>query len=88
MNNKYIKNDRINEVKFRRVILYFPVDLAAAQISELTKGNIIKKRLAQKCEETTSLKGVIELDESYFGSQRQKEKEEEVLSKNYSIWHL
>ena len=52
------------------IILYFSVDLTASQISELTKVNrntinrlllLLRKRLAQRCEEATSFKGVIKL---------------------------
>ena len=97
MNNKYIKNARISEEIFRRVILYFYVDLTASLISELTKINrntinrillLLRKRLAQKCEEATPFKGEGELDESYFGPQRQRGKRGRRASKKIIVFGI
>ena len=82
-NNKYVKNSKISESKFREIIRYFSLDLEANKISILTKisRNTINKylkkireRIAQYCNETSNLSGIIEVDESFFGAKRQKGK--------------
>ena len=77
--NKYINRSRITEAKFRDLIKLFSLDLSAQQIAILTKLNrntvnrylkLIRKRIAELCESETPFKGVIEVDESYFGAKR------------------
>ena len=83
MNNKYIKRSHLSERKFRQLIFGFSIDMTATQISLLTGVNrntvnriilLLRKRLAQECEEGTVFSGEIELDESYFGAGRKKGK--------------
>ena len=81
--NKYIKNSKISEAKFREIVKYFAFDLDAQTIALLTKLNrntvnryfaLIRQRIADLCEEASPFKGGIEVDESYFGAKRIKGK--------------
>ena len=81
--NKYIKRSRITETKFRELIQYFSLDLEAQKITFLTHLNrntvnrylrLTRERIAEHCEQQSPLKGVIEVDESYFGARRIKGK--------------
>ena len=77
--NKYIKRSRISEAKFREFIRYFSLDLDAHKIAFLTSLNrntvnryllLIRKRIAEFCEQSSPFHGEIEVDESYFGARR------------------
>ena len=77
--NKYVKRSRISEVKFREFIRYFSLDLDAHKIAFLTSLNrntvnrhllLIRKRIAESCEQSSPFHGEIEVDESYFGARR------------------
>jgi len=81
--NKYIKRSRISEAKFREVVRYFSLDLDAHKIAFLTglKRNtvnryllLIRKRIAEFCEQSSPFSGEVEIDESYFGAKRIKGK--------------
>ena len=81
--NKYIKYAKISEPKFRELLKYFVLDLDAQTIALLTKLNrntvnryvhLIRKRIADLCEEASPFQGEIEVDESYFGAKRVKGK--------------
>jgi transposase len=81
--NKYIKRSRISEAKFREFIRYFSLDLDAHKITFLTGLNrntvnryllLIRKRIAEFCEQSSPFQGEIEVDESYFGANRVKGK--------------
>ena len=86
MKNKYYVRSRISEAKFREIVRYFSYDFDASKIAKLTNisrnsiNKIIDKIrksifiLSAKIEKD---KGEFELDESYFGPKRVKEKEEE-----------
>ena len=83
MKNKYIKVSHISEVKFREIMKLFSEDLSAIQITNLTKLNrdtinsywiLFKKRNVNICLETSPLFEEIEVDESYFGTTRVREK--------------
>jgi transposase-like protein len=83
MKNKYINRSRISEAKFRQFIKYFTLDLEAQKIAILIRLNrntvnrylrLIRERIAEHCENQSSLKGEIEVDESYFGARRIKGK--------------
>ena len=83
MKNKYVKRAKISEGKFRLLIRYFVHDLDAKTITSLTGLNrntvnrymmLIRKRIAEFCEEESPFKGEIEVDESYFGGKRIKGK--------------
>ena len=77
--NKYVNRTKISETKFRQITKLFTLDLTATQTSELTGLNrntvnriysAIRLRIAEYSEETSPMKGVIEVDESYFGPKR------------------
>jgi len=81
--NKYVKNAKISEPKFRELLKYFVLDLDAQTIALLTKLNrntvnryahLIRKRIAELCELSSPFQGEIEVDESYFGAKRIKGK--------------
>ena len=83
LKNKYIKPAKISEVKFRLLIRYFVYDLPANTIASLTHLNrntvnryltLIRKRIAEFCEQQSPVQGEIEVDESYFGGKRIKGK--------------
>lgn len=74
---------RISQRKIRQILRMFSADLNAVQIAELTGINrntvnrylkIIRSIIAQYCEEQSPFSGVVEVDESYFGSRHVKGK--------------
>ncbi len=81
--NRYVKRSRISEAKFREFVRYFSLDLDAHKITALTGLNrntvnrymqLIRKRIAEFCEQSSPFQGEIEIDESYFGARRVKGK--------------
>ena len=79
LRNKYARRSRISECKFRELIRYFALDLDAIRIAELANLNrnsvnryllLLRLRLAEVCEQESPFRGVVEVDESYFGPQR------------------
>jgi transposase-like protein len=81
--NKYVKNAKISEPKFRELLKCFVFDMDAQTIALLTRLNrntvnrymhLIRKRIADLCEEASPFQGEIEVDESYFGAKRVKGK--------------
>jgi len=83
ISNRYIKRSRISEAKFREFIRYFSLDLDAHKIAFLTGLNrntvnryllLIRKRIAEFCEQSSPFSGEVEVDESYFGAKRIKGK--------------
>ena len=84
MRNKYIVRGRISEYQFRQIIKYFALDLEATKIAFLTHISrpsinkillALREQIAAFCEVQSpykSLKGDVEVDESYFGGRRKK----------------
>lgn len=81
--NKCIKRSRISEAKFREFVRCFSLDLDAHKIALLTSLNrntvnryllLLRKRIAEFCEQSSPFVGEIEVDESYFGARRIKGK--------------
>lgn len=81
--NRYYRRSQISEKKFREIIKYFALDLAAnrtAQLTGLTHKTVnqiylkIRHRLAQDSERESPFSGEVEVDESYFGARRVKGK--------------
>lgn len=80
MLNRYSKNSKIREAKFRDIIRFFALDIEATKIANLTTvsrrsiNEIFKKiriRIAEYCEAQSPFdKGEIEMDESFFGARR------------------
>ena len=83
MKNKYVKRSRISEAKFREFLKLFCRDLDSQNIAFLAHLNrntvnryllLIRKRIAEYCEQQSPLNGEVEIDESYFGARRVKGK--------------
>ena len=81
--NRYVKSAKISEAKFRTLIRHFVHDLDAQTIASLIGLNrntvnrylaLIRKRIADFCEQQSPFKGEVEVDESYFGAKRVKGK--------------
>jgi transposase len=81
--NRYAKRAKISEAKFRQLVRLFVHDLDAQTIASLIQLNrntvnryltLIRKRIAEFCEQQSPFKGEIEVDESYFGGKRIKGK--------------
>ncbi len=77
--NRYYRRSKISEAKFRAVIRHFCEDLTATPTSHLTGLSLrsvnaiflrIRMRLAEICEAQSRVKGIVEVDESYFGPHR------------------
>lgn len=77
--NRYYKNSKISEARFRRLVRAFAMDLTASDTAELTGFSVrsvnaiflkIRRRIALYCEATSPYSGEVELDESYFGARR------------------
>jgi len=74
---------KISAKKFRQILRSFALDLTATEIAVLTNLNrntvnryltFIRQAVAQFCERESPFSGVVELDESYFGTKRAKGK--------------
>jgi transposase-like protein len=83
MKNKYVKRAKISESKFKQFVRHFALDLDAQQISALCNLNrntvnrylyLIRRRIAEFCEDESPFQGEVEVDESYFGGHRIKGK--------------
>ena len=79
LKNRYQKYGKLSERKFRVILRYFALDFTASDTAKLTHVSVrsintiflkLRKRIAQECEQQTPFKGVVELDESYFGPRR------------------
>ena len=79
LKNRYQKFSKISERKFREILRYFAQDFTASDTAQLTSISVrsintiflkLRNRIAQECEKQTPFKGVVELDESYFGPRR------------------
>ena len=77
--NRYYKNSKISEAKFRRIVNAFAMDFSASDAAKLTNLSVrsvntifikIRQRIAEYCEAQSPYSGVVELDESYFGPRR------------------
>lgn len=77
--NRYYKNSKISEAKFRQVVRAFAMDFSASDTAMLTGLSVrsvnsiflkVRVRLAQSCEAASPYSGEVELDESYFGPKR------------------
>ena len=73
LSNKYIERSKISEAKLREFIRYFSLDLDAHKIALLTGLNrntvnrylrLLRKRIAEFCEQSSPFYGETEVDES------------------------
>ena len=79
MKNKYIKNSRISEKVFRKVVRMYCYDQNATMTARLTglSRNTVNRlfklfrlRILEISNAETRLSGEVEIDESYFGPRR------------------
>ena len=77
--NRYYYRSKIAEHKFRQIVRYFALDFTASDTARLTGISVrsvnaiylkIRHRIAEACEQQSPFKGVVEVDESYFGPRR------------------
>ena len=77
--NRYYKNSKISEAKFRQLIRCFSMDLTATDTATLTGLSTrivndiylkIRRRIAEECQRQAPYMGELEVDKSYFGSKR------------------
>ena len=77
--NRYYKNSKINEARFRKVVKGFTMDFSASDTVKLTGISVrsinaiyLKRRvqIAEFCEAQSPYSGEVELDEPYFGPKR------------------
>ncbi len=77
--NRYYKNSKISEAKFRQLLRAFAMDFSASDTAKLTGLSTrstnsiylkIRARIARFCEEQSPFSGEVEMDESYFGPTR------------------
>ena len=78
-----LKRARIQTKKFGEILKYFSLDIEATKVAQLTGLNrntdnkyslLARKRIAVECEMKPPISGDIEVDESFFGARRVKEK--------------
>ena len=81
MKNKYARRSRISEGKVRELVRYFAADLTALQaatLSGLNRNTVnrfyrgLRERILAACEAQRPLFGIVEVDESFFGTRRVK----------------
>lgn len=79
MNNKYLKRARISERKFKEILKYFSLDFNAQQTTKLSNISrptinrlfgLFRKRILELTLQSEKMNGTIEIDESYFGTNR------------------
>lgn len=81
--NRYYNHSKTTEAKFRQIVRYFALDFTATSTAELigvsarsVNSNFLKirARIAESWEIESPLKGAVEVDESYFGARRVRDK--------------
>jgi transposase len=77
--NRYYRNSRIAEAKFRQLLKAYSMDFTATDSAQLTNLSVrrvndiylkIRRRIAEYCERKSPYSGEVEVDESYFGPKR------------------
>ena len=77
--NRYYKNSKISEARFRRLLTAFAMDFSASDTARLTGISVrsvnaiylkIRVRIAEYCESQSPYSGEVELNESYVGPKR------------------
>ena len=97
MKNKYSNYSRISEGKFREVLKCFSLDLTSSNTAKLTGisrntinslFNKFRIHIFENCISISASKGEFELDESYFGAKRVRERQTRAWGsrKDASIW--
>lgn len=79
LKNRYLKNTKISEVKFRQVLRHFCLDDTVDRTSEevglsrkaiLRIFGLLRQYISNLCEDELAFSGEVEVDESYFGASR------------------
>jgi len=92
--NRYLKNSRISEHKFRQILKEFSFDSTASEtafrigINRKTVNRIFhlfRKRIVLLCELEGKMDGEVEVDESYFGARRGRGKRGRGASKKIPV---
>jgi transposase len=77
--NRYVARSHISEDKFLAIVRLFALDLEATKVAALTHVSrrtvnrffqAFRIRMARECEAHAPVRGVVEVDESYFGRRR------------------
>jgi len=77
--NRYFRNAKISEARFRQLLRCFALDMTATQTAQMTGRSLrgtnqiflrLREKLAQECEKNSPFSGDLEADESYFGPRR------------------
>jgi transposase-like protein len=77
--NRYYRNSRIAESKFRHLVKLFSLDFTASDTARLTSLSVrsvndiylkVRHRIAEYCKRISPYSGEVEVDESYFGPKR------------------
>ena len=88
---------KISRKKFRQILRSFALDLTATQIAKLINLNrntvnryltFIRQAIARFCEQESPFSGIVELDESYFGTKRAKGKRGRGASKKTIVFGI
>ena len=83
MKNRYFKSSKLSEARIRTVVKCFAADLTAlqtAQIAGLNRNTVnriyrgLRERILAACEAQRPVFGIVEVDESFFGTRRVKGK--------------
>jgi len=83
MKNRYSKSSHVSEKKIREVVRCFAADLTALQTAELCGLNrntinriyrALRERIQSACKQQSTMQGIVEVDESWFGARRVKGK--------------
>lgn len=83
MKNRYSKSSKLSEARFRAVVKGFAADLTALQAARLCGVNRntvnriyrgLRERIFVACEAQRPFFGVVEVDESFFGARRIKDR--------------
>jgi len=77
--NRYVSRSHISEAKIREIVRLFALDLEATKVAQLAHVgrrtinrffHAFRLRMARECEQHAPIRGIVELDESYFGRRR------------------
>jgi len=81
--NRYAVRAHISERQFREIVRLFALDLEATKVAGITGLNrntinryfmLLRRQIATHCEREARFRGIVEVDESYFGPKRVKGK--------------
>lgn len=84
MRNRLYRRAHVSEVKFKKILRCFALDLTATRTAELAGLSLravnaifgkLRRRIAERCEAEKPLRGTVEVDESYFGARRVRGKQ-------------